>query len=437
MKVALISLGCAKNLVNSEQMLFLLRRAGVEIVGDPAQADVAVLNTCGFIDSAKSEAIDNILQLAQCKAEGGLQRILVAGCLAERYREEIIKELPEVDGLIGCGSFDEVVQAVQAAAAGETPLLFGSLDKPPEETERIVTTGTSAYIKIAEGCDNRCAYCVIPYLRGPYRSRPMEKLVAEAEKLAADGVQELLVVAQDITRYGTDLYGRRCLAELLEKFCAIEGFRWVRLHYLYPDEIDDALIEVIAREKKILPYLDIPIQHSSDKILKAMNRRGTGGELRDLLRKLKARIPDLVLRTSLIVGFPGEGEAEFQELCSFLQETKMQRAGVFAFSPEEGTPAALMPDRPDEETVARRLEILQELQSRIMDEFNDSCLGRTLTVLCEGQEGAYKTGRSWADSPDVDGRVLFTGTALPGSFTQVKITGTLDGDLVGQEVLKA
>ncbi len=434
MKVALISLGCAKNLVNSEQMLYLLQQAGMEITGEPDGADAVVLNTCGFIDSAKSEAIENILELAQLKEEGRLGKILVAGCLSERYREEILNELPEVDGLIGCGSFDDVVQAVQAAMAGEKPQLFGPLDKAPEETRRVVTTGASAYIKIAEGCDNRCAYCVIPYLRGPFRSRPMENLIAEAKELAESGVKELLVVAQDITRYGTDLYGKRRLADLLEAFCAIEGFEWIRLHYLYPEEMDDALIDLIAREDKIVKYLDIPIQHINDRVLKAMNRRGTGGEIRELFKKLKARIPDLVLRTSIIVGFPGETEEEFLELRDFLREAKIQRAGVFEFSPEEGTPAAEMPGRVDPEIAARRAEILREEQIRIMDEFNDSCVGRTLRVFCDGFEGEYRMGRTWADSQDVDGRVLFEGETLPGSFTDVEITGTADGDLLGLEV---
>ena len=436
MKVAFISLGCAKNLVNTEQMMALVRDAGHELVEQPAGADVAVLNTCGFIDSAKSEAIDNILELAQLKNEGKLQKLLVAGCLPQRYQSELMEEMPEVDGVLGTGSYTDVVPALEALAAGDQPTYFGDIDNTEENGARILATPNySAYLKIAEGCDNRCSYCVIPSLRGKYRSRTMEALVAEAEDLAKQGVKELIVVAQDITRYGIDLYGRRALPELLRRLCRLP-FRWVRLHYLYPDELDDALIDVIADEPKILNYLDIPIQHINDGILKAMNRRGTGDEIRALFAKLRERLPGLVLRTSIIVGLPGEGEEEFEELCEFLQWAKIERAGVFPFSPEEGTPAAEMDDQVPEDVANRRAELLVDLQSRVMDEYNEERLGSVMEVLCEGFDpnmGCW-CGRTWADSPDVDGHVYFTaaGTIRPGTFVNVRITGTADGDLTGE-----
>ncbi len=436
MKVAFISLGCAKNLVNTEQMMALVRDAGYELVEQPADADVAVLNTCGFIDSAKSEAIDNILELAQLKSEGKLQKLLVAGCLPQRYQSELMEEMPEVDGVLGTGSYSDVVPALEALAAGDQPTFFGDIDNTEENGARILATPRySAYLKIAEGCDNRCSYCVIPSLRGRYRSRTMEALVEEAEGLAKQGVKELIVVAQDITRYGIDLYGRRALPELLRKLCRLP-FRWVRLHYLYPDELDDALIDVIADEPKILNYLDIPIQHINDGILKAMNRRGTGNEIRELFAKLRDRLPGLVLRTSIIVGLPGEGEDEFEELCEFLRWAKIERAGVFPFSPEEGTPAAEMEDQVPEDIANRRAELLVDLQSRIMDEYNEERLGSVMEVLCEGFEpnmGCW-CGRTWADSPDVDGHVYFTaaGAIQPGTFVNVRITGTADGDLTGE-----
>lgn len=437
-KVAFLSLGCAKNLVNTEQMMELTARAGHQVTAQPAGADVAVLNTCGFIDSAKSEAIDAILELAALKEDGLLSKILVAGCLAQRYGEELLAELPEADGLIGCGSYQDVVAALeQAMERDEKPRLFGDIDAPLPELDRMLTTPPwTAWLRIAEGCDNRCAYCVIPSIRGKYRSRKMEDVLAEAERLAAGGVKELIVIAQDITRYGADLYGKRMLAELLTALCSIEGFHWIRLHYLYPDAMDDALIDVIAKEDKILNYLDIPIQHCSDGILKAMNRRGGKAEITALFGRLRARMPDLVLRTSLICGLPGEGEEEFEELCDFLRETRIERAGVFAYSPQEGTKAAEMPGRPDEETAARRVELLVDVQSRRMDAYNEARLGTVMEVLCEGfdPERALFWGRTYADSPEIDGRVLFAaaGKVPFGSFAPVRITGSEDGELIGE-----
>ena len=436
MKVAFISLGCAKNLVNTEQMMALTRDAGYELVSDPEGADVAVLNTCGFIDSAKSEAIQNILELAALKDAGKLGKLLVAGCLSQRYQDELEQEMPEVDGVLGTGSYTDIVSALEEVTAGGHPRRFGDIDHTEEDGARVVSTPPyTAYLKIAEGCDNRCSYCIIPYLRGRYRSRSMESLLAEAKALADRGVQELIVIAQDITRYGTDLYGRRRLGELLTELCRLP-FHWVRLHYLYPDEVDDDLIDVLAREHKILQYIDIPLQHINDGILKAMNRRSTKAEIIALLNKLRQRLPGLVLRTSLICGLPGEGEAEFEELCEFLQDAGIERAGIFQFSPEEGTPAAVMEHQVEPEVAARRVELLVELQSRVMDAYNESRLGETLEVLCEGFDpdmGCY-AGRSYADSPDVDGRVFFTAAGLvpAGTFVNVRITGTSDGDLTGE-----
>ena len=436
MKVAFVSLGCAKNLVNTEQMMALVRQAGHTVAGEAAGADVAVLNTCGFIDSAKSEAIQNILELAALKDQGKLGKLLVAGCLTQRYRDEILEELPEIDGILGTGSYTDIVPAIESVMEGDTPTYFGDIDHTIEDGARIVSTPPyTAFLKIAEGCDNRCAYCVIPSLRGRYRSRTMESLLAEAKKLADDGVKELIVIAQDITRYGTDLYHKRMLPELLTELCKLP-FHWVRLHYLYPDELDDALIDVIAREHKILKYIDIPLQHINDRILKAMNRRSTKAEIIALLKKLRERLPGLVLRTSLICGLPGETEEEFEELCDFLRESGIERAGIFQFSPEEGTPAAVMPDQVDPDTAKRRVELLVELQSRVMDAWNESRLGETLEVLCEGFDpdmGCY-AGRSYADSPDVDGKVFFTAAGLvpAGTFVNVRITGTSDGDLTGE-----
>ena len=435
-KIAFVSLGCAKNLVNTEQMMALCRRAGHTVTGDPDGADVAVLNTCGFIESAKSEAIDNILELAELKKAGRLKKLLVTGCLSQRYPDDIRAELPEVDGMLGTGSYTDVVAAVEELMAGENAEHFGNIHRTFEDGERLVTTPPyTAYLKIAEGCSNGCAFCIIPKLRGRYRSRSMEALLAEARQLADSGVKELIVIAQDITRYGMDLEEPSSLAQLLKGLCKLD-FHWIRLHYLYPEVITDELIDTIAQEKKIVHYLDIPIQHCNDGILKAMRRRNTRAELEDLFARLRRAIPDLVVRTSLICGLPGEGEAEFEELCQFLREQKLQRVGVFQFSPEEGTLAAAMEDQVDPETAARRVELVVNLQSRIMDEYNEARLGTVMEVLCEGfdaQAGCF-AGRTYADSVEIDGRVLFTaaGAVPAGSFVNVRITGVSDGELTGE-----
>ena len=436
MKVSFISLGCAKNTVNAEQMMALCRDAGMELLAAPEGADVVVINTCGFIDSAKSEAIDNILAMAELKAEGHIGKILVTGCLSQRYKEEILTELPEVDGILGTGSYSEIVSAIEEVTAGGVPCRFGSIHAPVEELDRVLTTPPYiAYLRIAEGCDNHCAYCVIPSLRGKYRSRSMENVLAEAQKLSDSGVKELIIVAQDITRYGIDLYGAKKLSALLRELCKMD-FRWIRLHYLYPDEIDDELIDTIAEEPKILKYLDIPIQHCNDQVLAAMNRRNTKEELLELFYTLRGRIDGLVLRTSLITGLPYEDEAAFDELCRFLREVEIERAGVFPYSPEEGTRAALMENRVDTAEAERRAELVVDVQSRIMDDFNESRMGEITEVLCEGWDAQAMSyaGRSWAESPDIDGRIYFTAQreVKDGEFVPVRITGTMDGELTGE-----
>lgn len=435
--IALISLGCAKNLVNSEQMLYLLDEAGYALSPDPEGCDAVIINTCGFIDAAKSEAIDTILQMAELKAAGKLGKIIVTGCLPERYRDDIRAELPEIDAILGVGSFADIVSALDEAFAGNIVEYFGDKNAPVDELPRVVSTGPAwAYLKIAEGCDNFCAFCAIPYIRGRYRSRSMTNILEEARSLAEHGVKELIVIAQDITKYGTDLYGKRSLAELCSKLSEIDGIEWIRLHYTYPDQFDDELIDEIASNDKIVKYLDIPIQHINDGILRAMNRHGTSDDIRRLFKDLRQRIPGLVLRTSIIAGLPGEGEAEFEELCEFLREAKIERAGVFPFSPEEGTRAAKM-EHVDFETAQRRAELIMQLQSEIMEEFCRSQVGKTLRVLCEGYDEEQKMffGRSYADSPDIDGLVFFDGASCEGNIVDVKITAITDEFfLIGEEV---
>ncbi len=436
MKVAFISLGCAKNLVNTEQMMALCRDAGHTLQEEPAGADAVVINTCGFIDSAKEEAIDTILSVAELKSAGQVGKILVTGCLTQRYQQEILDELPEVDGIMGTGSYGEIVPALAEMMAGGTPRRFADIHGMIDEFDRVLTTpGHYAYLRIAEGCDNRCAYCVIPSLRGRYRSRRMEDVLAEAKKLADAGVKECIVIAQDITRYGVDLYGERRLPQLLRELCKLP-FHWVRLHYLYPDNLSDELIDTIAGEEKICNYLDIPIQHCNDAVLKAMRRRETKAGLEALFARLRDRIPGVVLRTSLITGLPYEDEAAFEELCDFLGEQKLQRVGAFAYSPEEGTPAAKMLNRVDTEEAQRRAELVMEVQSQVMDQFNDSRMGDTVEVLCDGWDGQSMSyvGRSYAESPGIDGNIYFTSDqpVEAGDFVRVRITGAMDGELTGE-----
>ena len=434
--IGFISLGCAKNQVDCERMMYRLQEAGHTVCPDVVGCDAVVINTCGFIDPAKAEAIDNILQMGQLKQEGLVGKILVTGCLSQRYQQQILDEMPEVDGVLGTGSYTDIVDAMDRLLDGERVFAFASIDAPELETGRVVTTPEHyAYIKIAEGCDNRCSYCIIPYLRGKYRSRQLDDVLYEARMLAESGVKELIVVAQDTSRYGTDFpEHKRLLATLLRELCKIEKLHWIRIHYLYPDEIDDELIDTIASQPKIVKYLDIPIQHCNDKVLKLMNRRGDYAYLCDMFAKLKARIPGVVLRTSVITGLPGEGEEEFTQLCDFLRQQKLVRTGAFVFSPEEGTPAADM-EHVDADTAADRAEIVQAIQAQIMDEFNASMIGKTMEVLVDGydEDAEQFYGRTFADSPEIDGRVWIASeeALVEGTFIQVHIDGILDGELSG------
>jgi len=449
--VGVISLGCSKNRVNTEQMMFLLRQAGYLVSGETNDVDAVLLNTCGFIESAKAEAVETILELAAAKEEGRIRKLVVAGCLPQRYKEEILEELPEIDAVIGTGSFDDVVSVIDGSrgtgfmlpseeAQNLSPCFFGDINAPVSETPRIISTSSLwAYLKIAEGCDNRCAYCCIPDIRGRFRSRPLENIVAEAEKLVDSGIRELILVAQDLTGYGFDLYGERRLLELLVRLDGIKDLKWIRLHYLYPDGFDDELIDFIAKSGKILKYLDIPVQHINNRILKKMNRRGTGNDIRELFKRIRERVPGVVLRTSLITGLPGEGEKEFGELCDFLLEARIERVGVFAYSPESGTPAALM-GRPPKAVAEKRAERLLDLQSGIMQEWNESRIGSVITVLVEDfeiqenpetEEPGYFLARSYAESPDIDGYIFLQVRQEKNLFVDVRITGIENGNLVG------
>lgn len=437
--IGFISLGCAKNQVDCERMMYRVQEAGHTVKSDVVGSDVVVINTCGFIDSAKSEAIDYILRTAALKEEGLVGKILVTGCLSQRYQGDITKEMPEVDGILGTGSYTEIVPAIDALLEGKSFENFGSIDSPEQETGRILTTPSHyAYIKIAEGCDNHCAYCVIPSLRGKFRSRQPDDVLYEARMLADSGVKELIVVAQDTSRYGTDLKGhKRLLPALLHDLCQIDGIEWVRVHYVYPDEIDEEFIKTVAEEPKIVKYLDVPIQHCNDKILNLMNRRGNGEFLKELFAKLRSGIPGLVLRTSLITGLPGEGEEEFAELCEFLKEMRLERVGAFAFSPEEGTEAAAM-EHVDSDIAMQRAQSVELIQSKIMDDYNASMIGKIVHVMVDGfdeeQEQFY--GRTFADSPEIDGH-LWIQSDEPlheGDFIRVFVDGCMDGDLCGYVV---
>ena len=439
MKVGIISLGCAKNLVNTEQMMFLLNRAGYKVTGDISNANMVILNTCGFIDSAKSEAIENIIELEELKHRGDIDKIIIAGCLPERYKKEILNEFPGIDAVVGTGAFDDIVSVadhIYDKNRNKKKEFYGNINAPVSETERIITTSPAwAYLKIAEGCDNNCAYCVIPSIRGRYRSRPMDNIINEAQKLASKEIKELIIIAQDVTIYGVDLYKTRKLAELLEALCAIEGIKWIRLHYLYPDEIDDNFIDFISRHDKILKYIDIPIQHINDDILMRMNRRGSSGKIRTLINDLRTRIPEIVLRTSIITGLPNETEKEFSQLCDFLIKTKIERVGIFPYSPEEGSLAAEM-ERPDTDIAIKRAQILTDMQSQIMDNYDLSRVGSEVQVLIEGrnEDGTYY-GRSYAESPDIDGYIIVTGEDVKiHGFSNVCITEAADSLLRGVTV---
>ena len=438
MKILFISLGCDKNLVDTEVMLGLLASRGYEMTDDEAQADVIVINTCCFIHDAKEESIQNILEMAEYKKQGKIRALIVTGCLAQRYRQEIIDEIPEVDEVLGTTAYDKILDAVDAALAGEHSVMLSDLDALPlPDTKRLVTTGGHfAYLKIAEGCDKHCTYCIIPKIRGNFRSVPMEHLLKEAQELADQGVKEMILVAQETTLYGKDLYGEKSLHILLKKLCKISGIRWIRILYCYPEEITDELIRVMKEEPKICHYLDLPIQHANDTILGRMGRRTSKQELVDIIGKLRSEIPDICLRTTLITGFPGETKEQHEELMEFVDEMEFDRLGVFTYSPEEDTPAAEMPDQIDEEVKLDRQADLMELQQEIAFDNAQDMVGREVLVMIEGKvadENAY-VGRTYRDAPNVDG-LIFINTdeeLLSGDFARVKVTGAIDYDLIGE-----
>lgn len=438
MKILFSSLGCDKNLVDTEVMLGLLASRGYEMTDDETQADVIVINTCCFIHDAKEESIQNILEMAEYKKEGKIKALIVTGCLAQRYRQEIIDEIPEVDEVLGTTAYDKILDAVDAALAGEHSVMLSDLDSLPlPDTKRLVTTGGHfAYLKIAEGCDKHCTYCIIPKIRGNFRSVPMEHLLKEAQELADQGVKELILVAQETTLYGKDLYGEKSLHVLLKNLCKISGIRWIRILYCYPEEITDELIQVMKEEPKICHYLDLPIQHANDTILGRMGRRTSKQELIDIIGKLRSEIPDICLRTTLITGFPGETKEQHEELMEFVDEMEFDRLGVFTYSPEEDTPAAEMPDQIEEEVKLERQADLMELQQEIAFDNAQDMVGREVLVMIEGKvadENAY-VGRTYRDAPNVDG-LIFINTdeeLLSGDFARVKVTGAVDYDLIGE-----
>lgn len=436
-KVGFIGLGCEKNTVNTEQMIAACRARGYQITGDAEEAQVVVINTCGFIESAKSEALETIFEVARLKEEGRIRKIIAAGCLVQRYREEIAAEIPEVDGFLGVGSFQRIADAVERVLAGERVEWYDERGKLQLEGERVLTRPVeTAYLKIADGCNNRCAYCCIPAIRGPYRSRRMEKIVAEAEELVERGCRELILIAQDTAEYGRDLYGARRLPELLRALLKIEDLRWLRLLYLYPDKISEELTALFAAEEKLIPYIEMPIQHAAGSVLRRMNRPGDEKTLMERIRSLRAAIPGVVLRTTLIVGFPGETEEEFETLCRFVKEARFDKLGVFCYSREEGTPAGSMPGQIPEEVKERRRDVLETIQADIVEEKQQALVGRTLTVLAEGYDriAACWYGRSYMEAPDIDGKIFFTGSGSikAGDFVEVTIETTLDFDLIGR-----
>lgn len=438
MNVLFISLGCDKNLVDSEVMIGLLADKGYQMTDDETQADVIVINTCCFIHDAKEESIQTILEMAEYKKTGTLKALIVTGCLAQRYQEEILEEIPEVDEVLGTTSYDKIVEAIEEALEGRGGVRIEDIDALPlPDTKRLVTTGGHfAYLKIAEGCDKHCTYCIIPKIRGNYRSVPMERLVKEARDLAEDGVKELILVAQETTIYGTDLYGEKSLHRLLRELCKINGIRWIRILYCYPEEIDDSLIQVMKEEPKICHYLDLPIQHASTEILRRMGRRTSREDLEEIIGKLRREIPDIAIRTTLITGFPGETKEQHEELMDFVDQMEFDRLGVFTYSPEEGTPAAQMEDQIPEEVKEDRQAELMELQQEIAFDLAEDMIGREVLVMIEGKvadENAY-VGRTYKDAPNVDG-LIFVNTdeeLMSGDFARVKVTGAAEYDLIGE-----
>lgn len=440
MNILFISLGCDKNLVDTEVMLGLLASKGHQMVNDEMEADVIVINTCCFIHDAKEESIQNILEMAELKKEGRLKALIVTGCLAQRYKEEIIEEIPEVDAVLGTTSYDKILEAIDEALEGRHCVEMTDIDALPlVQSNRLVTTGGHfAYLKIAEGCDKHCTYCIIPKIRGNFRSVPMERLLKEAEGLAEQGVKELILVAQETTLYGKDIYGEKSLHKLLKELCKVSGIQWIRILYCYPEEITDELIQVMKEEKKICHYLDLPIQHASDEILKRMGRRTSKAQLKEIIGKLREEIPDITLRTTLITGFPGETKEQHEELMEFVDEMEFDRLGVFTYSLEEDTPAALMDNQIEEEVKEDRQAELMELQQDIAFDLAEDMIGKEVLVLIEGKvadENAY-VGRTYKDAPNVDG-LIFVNTEeelMSGDFAKVRVTGALEYDLIGEIV---
>lgn len=439
-KVGMVSLGCPKNQVDAEIMLGLLADAGYKLTEDAAMADVAIVNTCGFIESAKSEAIEEILELAALKKEGRIRSLVVTGCMAERYRDQILEQIPEVDAVVGIGSNGKIAEVVERALTENGISLYGEKEDLVLCGRRVQTTlPYYSYLKIADGCNNKCSYCAIPMIRGRFRSRPMEELVEEAGMLAARGVKEITVVAQDTTEYGSDLYGKRCLPELLGKLCEVDGIEWIRVLYCYPEKITDELLDVIARQPKMCKYIDMPIQHVSKKILKAMHRPGDRETLTALIAHIREKVPGVTLRTTLLTAFPGETQENFEELIDFVREVKFERLGCFVWSAEEDTEAYDLPDRVSEETAQQREESITDEQSRVTDEWCESMIGKRLTVIVEGYDRLAECcyGRSQGEAPDIDGKIFFDTDGKKftmGDFTEVEITDSMGCDLVGHTV---
>lgn len=439
-RVGMVSLGCPKNQVDAEHLLYDLKQQGYEIVADAALADVVVVNTCGFIESAKQEAIDTILEFCELKKEGRIKAIIATGCLAERYRDEMRKEIPELDAVIGIGSNSRLCDIIRDVLTDKQPVCsYGEKTALSMEGGRIISTEPFfAYIKIAEGCSNCCTYCAIPSIRGAFRSRKKEDILEEARWLAQNGVTELVVVAQDTTRYGEDIYGKSELASLLRELCRIDGLKWIRTLYCYPERISDELLDTIAQEDKLVKYIDMPLQHCNGEILKRMHRHGNREELEKLVEHIREKVPGIILRTTMITGFPGETDEQFEELCEFVKKMRFERLGCFAFSPEEGTPAFDMPQQVHLKTRERRAEIVMEQQMLISDEFNEKCIGSTLEVVCEGFDRYAECyfGRSAYDAPDIDGKVFFMSDrkVAVGEYVQVAVDDTLDYDLIGTRV---
>ncbi len=437
-KVGMVSLGCSKNQVDGEIMLSLIQRDGYELCGDAEQCDVVIINTCAFIEDAKRESIENILEFCELKRQGVIKAVVVTGCLAERYQQELVTEIPEADVILGIGRNTDIVNAIDQALQGERVVEFAPKDELVMDAERVLTNAPYyAYIKLADGCDNRCTYCAIPNIRGRFRSRKMENILEEVRRFAAQGVTEMNLVAQDTTRYGEDIYGKLMLPELIREVCKVDGVHWVRILYCYPQRVTDELLEVMASEPKVVKYMDVPVQHASGRILKAMNRRDDYDYLRNLMQKIRKKIPGVVLRTTFITGFPGETEEDFAEMTRLVKEVKFERVGCFTYSPEDGTPAYSMPEQIDEETKRRRADIVMSEQLAIAEEFARSWIGRELEVVVEGlnEETGIYYGRSYMDAPDIDTRVYFDSPYEheTGEYVMVTVTGSQGYDLVAEE----